>query len=60
MKYLVSVQVIKVYNVTVEAESSDEAHDKVAKMQSTEIADLGALQDVSTDHIQVQDEEEDD
>lgn len=53
MKYVVAVQVIKVYHIIVEARSGQAAAEQVGRMQTTEIAERGSLKDVETDHIEV-------
>ena len=52
-KYLVGIQLIKVYNVEVEAEDEEGALNAVYDLQSTEIAERGKLKEVETDHAEV-------
>lgn len=52
-QFNVLIQVIKVYSVTVEAESGEDAVNKVEAMSTIEIADQGSLKDVETDHCEL-------
>lgn len=51
----VSVQVIKVYHVTVQAEDEDAAEKKVGAMSSLEIQEQGTVKDITTDYAEVVD-----
>ena len=44
--YAVSVEVVRVYKVVVEAESADDAEQQVREMQTTEIAEKGEVENV--------------
>src|SRR5260370_36486729 len=50
MKYLVGIQVIEVWNVTVEASSELEAEDKAYELSVEDIRAQGKLKDVGTEH----------
>ncbi len=53
----VRLQVIKVYDITVEVEDGASEGDAIAKayeMQTTEIQERGSLQDAETDHAEFQ------
>jgi hypothetical protein len=54
----VRIQVIKVYDVEVDAAGADEAIDKACRMQTTEIEATGRLVDASTDHAETEEEVE--
>jgi hypothetical protein len=61
-EYLVRGQMIKVYDLWVEADSEEEAINAFYATQTTVIADTGALIDVELDHAEiwgVQGDEED-
>ena len=51
--YVVSIQITQVYHVAVSASSAEAAKNKVDRMQTTEIREVGSLKDVSTDHLEV-------
>ena len=51
--YTVSIQVIKIYLVDVQAESEEGAISAAYDLQVTEIARDGKLKDVSTDYAEV-------
>ena len=53
-KVTVRIQVIRVYDVEVEAPSNNDALDIVEKMSTTEIAERGTFIDVETDYAEVQ------
>lgn len=53
MPYTVRIQVIKVYDVRIEADSEQEALDKAERMQTLDIAEKGSLQDAMTDYAEV-------
>lgn len=52
-EYTVAAQVIKIYYLTIIAESRDEALETVSDMNTLEIAEEGILKDVTSDHIQI-------
>lgn len=54
----VTIQVIKVYSVEVDAPNSDEAIAKAYELQTTEIEATGKLIDAMTDHAETEDEVE--
>ena len=51
--FTVRIQVIKVYDVQVEAENEKQAINAVQAMQSSEIAEKGEPVDVTTDFAEV-------
>lgn len=51
--HTVRIQVIKVYDLDIEAVNADEALGKAYAMQSTKIENIGALVDVSTDFVEL-------
>ena len=53
----VRIQVIKVYDVQVEAATDQEAVDIVERMQSTQIEKEGTYRHTSTDYAEVVDED---
>ena len=53
MKITVRIQIIKVYDVTVEAVTSEEGLAKVEGMQSVDIAEVGTLKDITTEFAEV-------
>ncbi len=53
MEVTIRIQVIKVYEVTVEARSQKAALKAVEGMQTEEIYKQGILKDVSTDYAEV-------
>jgi len=54
----VRIQIIKVFDVEVDADDADEAIDKAYKLQTTEIEATGDLIDVMTDHAETLEEVE--
>jgi hypothetical protein len=54
----VRIQVIKVYDVEVDAADADEAIDKAYQLQTTEIEASGELIDAMTDHAEIEEENE--
>ena len=54
----VRIQVIKVFDVEVDAADADEAIDKAYQLQTTEIEATGDLIDVMTDHAETLEEVE--
>jgi K+/H+ antiporter YhaU regulatory subunit KhtT len=52
----VRLQVIKVFDVEVDAADADEAISKVYRMQTKEIEATGKLIDVMTDHAETEEE----
>jgi hypothetical protein len=53
MQYLVGIQVIKVYNLTIEADSPEDAEAKAYDMQTHDIYEAGSLESTETDHAAV-------
>lgn len=51
--YRATAQVIRTWILHVEAESLDEAHNKLNRMQSYDIEANGSLHDVATDYFEV-------
>ena len=51
--YRVRIQVIKVYDIEVNAESEDEAEETAMQSQTTEIQENGNLISAETDHATV-------
>lgn len=54
--YTVSIEVAKVYDIEVEADSAEAAAAIAEDMQSTAIADRGGLQNVETRVVEVSEE----
>jgi hypothetical protein len=54
----VRIQVIKVYDVEVDAADADEAIEKAYELQTTEIEATGELIDAMTDHAETEEEVE--
>jgi len=50
--FRVNCMVLKSYSLSIEAETSDEALEKVRGMTSSEIADEGSLKSVEVDYIE--------
>lgn len=57
-RYTVSIEVSKIYHVDVDAESGADAIDIADKMQSTKIEDEGELENVETNALEVENEED--
>ncbi len=51
--HTVRIQVIKIYDLDIEADSEDNALSQAYQMQTTKIADVGTLVDVTTDFAEV-------
>jgi hypothetical protein len=54
----VRIQVIKVFDIEVDAADADEAIDKAYQLQTTEIEATGELIDAMTDHAETEEEVE--
>ena len=54
----VRIQVVKVYDVEVDAADADEAIEKAYELQTTEIEATGELIDAMTDHAETEEEVE--
>jgi hypothetical protein len=52
-EYLVSVQIIKTYNISIEANSAIEAENKVAEMDALDISEQGSLKQVDVEYAEV-------
>ena len=53
MEIKVNCMILKSYTVTVEADTEEEALQKVRDMNSLEIAEEGKLKDVAVDYIEI-------
>jgi hypothetical protein len=53
MKYAIGIQVIKVYEIEVEANSEEEALAIAESKQSTEIESIGDLESAETDFAEI-------
>ncbi len=54
----VRIQVVKVFDIEVDAADADEAIAKAYNLQTTEIEATGKLIDASTDHAEIEEEVE--
>lgn len=55
--YIVRIQVIKVYDVRIDAKNERKAIEKIEAMQSSEIQETGSLQDVTTEFPEIMSKE---
>ena len=49
-KFAMGIQIIKVYNIEVEAENEEEAMHKAYETRSVDIEEKGDLQNIEVDH----------
>lgn len=51
--YLVSIQSIEVFHITITAESKEDAIDKAYQMSTLQLAEDGSSQSIETDYAEV-------